>query len=479
MIDVLLVNPREQGGIFERMPPLGLAYMAANLEKHDHSVNIVDLEVGRNELGPWLEKSKPKYVGISGTTHTRFESFRLAKETKEFDTAIATIYGGVHATFTDIETLECVPDIDYVVRGEGEHTIVSLVNALEKGKDLSKVRGITYRDHEGIHRNPPAERIHVLDDLPAPAYHLLNINKYALNMEFIDKRGISTITSRGCLARCSFCSASRMFNHQVTTHSAPRVLDDIELLFDKFGYKGIKIFDSTLTMQQEHVNNLCDEITRRRLNFPWECEIRVGTVDQEMLEKMIGAGCYYVNFGVESASQKVLNLMRRGFTVEQAQELLDWCTRIGLKTKVFFSFGHIGETMEDVEKTFEFIDKNVDKITTVASGAGVRIYPGTYLEEYAVKNRFLPEEFKWSLPYDDERLESILQTRCVPILLQPQLGFVELESIALRIYRRRFSGFMGLKRGFPKITDKDKLRKLWQLLKIQFRQVFRKDRSLK
>jgi magnesium-protoporphyrin IX monomethyl ester (oxidative) cyclase len=446
MIDVLLVNPREQGGFFERMPPLGLAYMAANLEKHDYSVNIVDLEVGGNELGPWLEKTKPKYVGISGTTHTRFESFRLAKETKEFDKAVATIYGGVHATFTDIETLECIEDIDYVVRGEGEHTIVSLVNALKNGKDLSKVRGITYRDREGIHRNPPAERIHVLDDLSAPAYHLLEINKYALNMEFIDKRGISTITSRGCLARCSFCSASRMFNHQVTTHSAPRVLDDIELLFDKFGYKGIKIFDSTLTMQQEHVNDLCDEITRRRLNFPWECEIRVGTVDQEMLEKMM---------------------------------LLDWCIGIGLKTKVFFSFGHIGETMEDVERTFEFIDKNVDKITTVASGAGVRIYPGTYLEEYAVKNRFLPEKFKWSLPYDDERLESILQTRCVPILLQPQLGFAELERIALRIYRRRFSGFRGLKRGFTKITDKDKLKKLWQLLKIQFRQVFKKDRSLK
>ncbi|MCK4814154.1 radical SAM protein, partial [bacterium] len=225
-------------------------------------------------------------------------------------------------------------------------------------------------------------------------------------MEFIDKRGISTITSRGCLATCSFCSASRMFNHQVTTHSAPRVLDDIELLFDRFGYKGIKIFDSTLTMQREHVNDLCDEITRRRLNFPWECEIRVGTVDQEMLEKMMDAGCYYVNFGVESASQKVLNLMRKGFTVEQAQELLDWCIRIGLETKVFFSFGHIGETMEDVERTFEFIDKNVDKITTVASGAGVRIYPGTYLEEYAVKNRFLPEEFKWCLPYDDERVKS-------------------------------------------------------------------------
>jgi len=479
MIDILFVNPKEKAHFFERMPPLGLAYMAANLEKHGYSVKIVDLEVADNTFRSSLEEYKPRFVGISGTTHTRFESFSLAKAIKEYNQAITTIYGGVHATFTDLETLQNVPHIDYVVRGEGEHVIVQLLDALTRKTKLSKVGSVTWRDHSEIWQNPGSERIGSLDDLPMPAYHLLDMDKYMLNMEFINKRGISTITSRGCAARCSFCSASRMFDHRVTAHSAGRILDEIEMLLDRYKYEGIKFFDSTLTMHRQHVDDLCCEIMRRRLDFPWECEIRVGTVDQGVLEKMMKAGCYYVNFGIESASQNVLNLMRKGFTIEQAQELLDWCAKIGLKTKVFFSFGHIGETMEDVNMTFRFIENNAGKITTVASGAGVRIYPGTYLEEYAMEKGLLPDGFNWSLPYDDKRFESILQTRSVPLLLQPQLGFSELEKIALRIYRMRFSGWSGFKRGLNKLADKDKLKKLWKISRVQFKQVLKRKRRPK
>lgn len=476
MIDILFVNPKETGGFFEMMPPLGLAYIAANLERHDHSVRIVDLEIEDKNLSYWLDKWQPRFLGISGTSHTRFESFRLAKEAKDFNKEIITIYGGVHATFTALDTLKNIKEIDYVVRGEGEHTVLELIETFKKGKDITGLRGITYHSKDGIQENPPAQRIKPLDSLPSPAYHLLDMDKYSLDMEFVNTKGISIITSRGCLAKCSFCSASRMFNHRVTTHSGKRVLNEIKFLFKNYGFEGVKIFDSTLTIQRNHINALCDEIMRRSLNFPWECEIRVGTVDQKILEKMKNAGCYYVNFGIESASQKVLNLMRKGFTVEQAEELLDLCHKVGIRTKVFFSFGHIGETMDDVAKTFQFIEKNEDKITTLASGAGVRIYPGTYLEEYAQKNGLLPLDFEWSKPYNDKRLETILQTKCVPVLLQPQLGFRELEDIALKIYRRRFSGWKGFRLGIRKVTDKEKLKKLMHLLKIKFKQKFTKAR---
>jgi anaerobic magnesium-protoporphyrin IX monomethyl ester cyclase len=475
MLDILFVNPGEKSRFFESMPPLGLAYMAANLKKHGYTVKIVDLEVEDDGLRPWLEKYEPRSIGISGTTHTRFESFRIAKEIKDFNSEINTIYGGVHASFTDIETLQNIPAIDYVVRGEGEYAIVELLDALKEKKEPDKIRGLSYRHQGEIKRNPVAGRIERLDALPIPSYDLLNMNKYKLNMEFIEKPGISYVSSRGCRARCSFCSASRMFEHRVTMHSAQRIVDDIELLFDRYGYEGIKFFDSTLTMNRSHVDALCREILERKMCFPWECEIRVGTVDQDMLEQMMAAGCYYVNFGIESASQKVLKYMRKGFTVEQAQELLDWCAAIGLKTKVFFSFGHIKETMDDVEKTFRFIDENTGKITTVASGAGVRIYPGTYLEEYARENDYLPSDFKWCDPFDDKRLESILQTRSVPLLIQEQMGFGELEKVALRIYRKRFSGLQGLRRGVDKLTDKEKLKKLWRLFMVQLRHTLKRE----
>ncbi len=473
MIDVLLVNPREEGAFFEKMPPLGLAYIAATLEKHGYSVRIVDFEVEDGTLPVWLDEYQPRYLGISGTSHTRFESFRLAREAKHYLPDIITIYGGVHATFTGLSTLQHIEDIDYVVCGEGEHTIVQLLDQLAIGKEPKGVRGICFRKNGIIVETLKADRVQPLDSLPRPAYHVLDMERYSLDMEFLDSKGISLLTSRGCFAKCSFCSASQMFGHQVTTHSARRMLDEIEFLFNTFGYQGIKLFDSTFTMKPDHVYEFCEEIKRRQIDFPWECEIRIGTVGRDMLERMRGAGCYYVNFGVESGSQRVLDLMRKGITVEQAEEVLYLCNEIGLRTKVFFSFGHIGETMDDVDKTFRFIDKHEKEITTLASGAGVRIYPGTFLETYARDKELLAHGFEWSLPYDDDRLEKVLQTRSIPVLIQPQMGYDELERIAVKIYKRKFKGWRGFKKGITKVTDPEKLRKLKHLAQIRLKNIFR------
>uniref|UniRef100_A0A7C6AF49 Radical SAM protein n=1 Tax=candidate division WOR-3 bacterium TaxID=2052148 RepID=A0A7C6AF49_UNCW3 len=468
MIDILLVNPAEKGGFFEKIPPLGLASIAGFLETHNISVKIIDFEVEKKPLEHWLSLYQPKFLGISGTTHTRFESFRLARVAKSFNKDIITIYGGIHATFTANETLRNIPEIDFIIRGEGEETLLELLKTFSTDQKYEKIRGLSFRKDDLPVDNPQAGRLH-LDSLPPPAYHLLDMKKYELKMEFVNKKGISILTSRGCLYRCSFCSASRMFNNLLTTRSANRVVDEIEKLMNEYNFQAIKFFDSGLTLDREHIENLCDEIINRNLKFPWECEICVGTVDQPMLEKMQKAGCYYVEIEVESASQKVLDLMRKGITVEQTEELLNMCKTSGIKTKAFFSFGHIGETMNDVEKTFEFMEKNSDKITTVASDIGVRIYPGTYLESYARKNRLLPDDFGWSMPYDEEWNELIFQSRAVPILIQPQLGRQDLEQIALRIYNKRLSGWEGFKKGITKLTDPQKLKKLQSFLKLKFK----------
>jgi radical SAM superfamily enzyme YgiQ (UPF0313 family) len=184
---------------------------------------------------------------------------------------------------------------------------------------FSKIRGVTFRENGTIVENPPPTRLY-LDSLPRVAYELLDMKKYATKMEFINKKGISVVSSRGCLYRCVFCSASKMFNHLITNRSASNVLDEIEFLLKNYGYQGIKFFDSALTLDREHILSLCDEILSRKLNFPWECEVRVGSVDQGILEKMKNAGCYYIDIGIESASQKVLDLMRKGITVGQSEK---------------------------------------------------------------------------------------------------------------------------------------------------------------
>ncbi len=476
MIDILLVNPRETGGFFEKMPPLGLASIAANLEKNEYSVKIIDFEIDKQPLEYWLNLFHPRFLGISGTTHTRFESFRLAREAKTFDKTITVVYGGVHASCAAVNTLNKIPEIDFIVRGEGEETIVNMIKAYKTDLDFSVIRGLAYRGEGVIIDNPPAYRVD-LNDLPMPAYHLLEMKRYALRMPFNNRKGISLITSRGCQARCSFCSASHMFNHLVTTRSAPLAVDEISRIFTTYGYEAVKIFDSTFTIDRDHALGFCREIMERGLKFPWECEIRVGSVDVELLERMRDAGCYYVDVGIESGSQKVLDLMRKGITVEQAHDTLELCHKVGLKTKAFFSYGHIGETMKDVDATFAFIEQHSAMIDMVASGAGVRIYPGTYLDTYARKNDLLPADFEWSLPYKDERLDSIFQAPSVPVLIQTQLGFAELEKIALRIYGNRYSGWEGFKLGLTKVTDPGKLRKLTQVMKLKLKDRFQKPDS--
>jgi len=469
MTDILLVNPKEASGFFEKMPPLGLASIAAQLEQSGFSVRIFDNEIETRKLEEWLAETQPRFVGISGTTHTRFESFDIARRVKRFNRDIITVYGGVHASFTASDTLRYISEFDYVIKGEGEKTFTEFIRKHDQGENFRTVRGLAYREGCGVLENLNPSRLD-LESLPRPAYHLLNMKRYSVKMEFCGKKGISLITARGCLARCSFCSASRMFDHLVTTRTAAGVVDEIEFLFKDYGYSAIKIFDSTFTADRGHVIQVCDEILKRKLNFPWECEIRIGTVDRELLEKMRSAGCYYVDVGVESGSQKVLNLMRKGITVEEAEETINMCHETDLKIKAFFSFGHIGEYPEDAEKTFQFIERNRSRISLVACGAGVRIYPGTYLEAYARTNNYLPPDFEWNRPYNDEWLANIFQTATIPVLLQPQLGKNELENIALRIYNQRYQGWAGFTKGLKKMTDPAKLKKLPKYLKLRVRE---------
>ncbi|MGQ9664387.1 MAG: B12-binding domain-containing radical SAM protein [bacterium] len=469
MITVLLVNPTDKENL-NKIAPVDLASIASSLEENGVSVKIIDFNVENKPLEHWLSLYQPKFLGISGTTHNRFESFKLANIAKTYNKEIITIYFGIHATFTANETLRNIADIDFIIRGESEEIFIELLKTFSGDQKFEKIRGLSFRMDDTIVDNPPASRLH-LDSLPMPAYHLLDMNKYGLKMDFIKKRGTVVYSSRGCLHHCSFCMESRMFNNLLTVRSAKNVVDEIKKLLDEYNFQAIKFADCILTLDREHINSLCDEIINNNLKFPWECEIRPGTVDEYLLEKMQKAGCYYVGMGIESASQKVLDIMRKGITVEQAQKLLEMCHRLGIKTKVFFSFGQISETMSDVEKTFEFIAANKSLITNPQYIVGVRIYPGTYLETYARKNNLLPDDFCWSKPYDEPRNETIMQPTNIPILIQPQLGYAELESIALRIYSERISGWEGLRTGITKLTQPEKLKKFRQFLRLKFKKI--------
>lgn len=434
MTDVLLINPTnaiDKYGAAKEMAPLGMLSIAAVLEKHGHGVRVVDLEFGQDDVGKTVEAEKPAVVGIGGTSTSRFNAFAIAQAVKLINPTIVTVYGGSHASFTAQDTLEHVPALDIVVRGEGETVMLELLRCVAARGDLGKVPGLSYRREGGIEHNGPMPRIRDLDALPMPARHLIDMGGYRLKLDLLGTRAASVITSRGCPINCSFCSASVMFGHLLTTRSAANVVDEMVYLLEHYGAGGLKIFDSTFTLSRRHAEGICDEILRRGLAFPWECEIRVNTVDLPLLQKMKAAGCYLVDFGIESASERVLERMHKGITLKQAEQVIQWTHDLGIAQKVFFTLGHIEETRDDAEKTLAFIQRNLNRITLPSIGTGIRIYPGTEVERYALASGYL-RDFSWSAPYDAPDNTLLNAARNIPMLLQPQMGLADLLAFKRR-----------------------------------------------
>jgi len=466
MAEILLLHPREEGRIFGGMPPLGLAWIASYLETRGYPVELVDLQVDKRSVEDVIRQTKPKILGIAGTSHTRYESFECARIAKKIDNKIFTIYGGSHATFTPEDTLKHIPEIDAVVMGEGEETMQEVTEAvLRNSPDLSSIKGLSYRNGGEIVVNPPRPRIQNLDGLPFPARHLMNIKEYDLKMDFLNIPAASVMSSRGCPVNCSYCSASAMFGRSLTLRSASNICDEIETLIKDYKMEGIKFFDSTLTLKKSHINELCDEIIRRGLKFPWECEIRVNTVNKDILKKMKDAGCYYVDFGVESASPRVLKDMHKAITIEQVINVFKWTKELGIYTKVFFTFGHIKETLEDAIITMNFIDKYRDFISSQGGGVGIKIYPGTLVEKYAYEIGRLDEHFSWTTPYYDEQAEFFGGAPHVPLLIQPQMGYEELRQLRYLLIRRKLKNPFQLFRAAKDAWDKDNFKKVWTTAK--------------
>jgi uncharacterized Fe-S cluster-containing MiaB family protein len=268
------------------------------------------------------------------------------------------------------------------------------------------------------------------------------MSRYEMKMEYLDDvPGASLITARGCPIGCTFCSASAMFGSSYRARSPRAVVDEVEDLVANHGARGVKIFDSTFTVSRRHVEGFCDELARRGVAVPWECEIRVDSVDKALLARMQEAGCYYVDVGIEAGSQRVLDeCVRKRITLERAEETLRWCDELGLLTKVFFTLGHPGETYEEAKETNRFIRRNRKHVRLFGYHAGVKVYPGTYVEQYAWEHGLMPPGFRWSAPYVNEGQRRLFRAPDnIPILLQPGLGLDELRRLRVDFIKMRLS----------------------------------------
>ncbi len=362
-MEILLINPNPGGkGLNEATiePPLGLGYMAAVLEQNDYRCSIIDA----NLLGLKNEKvinDVPDKVGIVGMYCNSF-TYNSVKDLSEkvrqkVPDAFIVIGGPLPSAAPEIVLKEI--DCDCVVRGEGEYSLLKIVNNINKNYHAFKgdISGLGYIDEDGKVILNPVERIKDLDSLPFPAIHLLPPLKFYKSRS--RKKPVCAImTSRGCAFDCSFCSKD-IFQRKVTFRSAESVLSEIDYLVKKFGVRQIDIMDDNFAQKKGRLNDILDGLIQRKydLAINMQSGIRTESLDEAMLKKMKKAGIYKLAFGVESADPDVLKLHNKQLNLGKLEEMTILAKKMGFMVYGFFIIGLPGETEAAFKRTIEFVKR--------------------------------------------------------------------------------------------------------------------------
>jgi len=308
-------------------------------------------------------------IGVGGTTQTRKGGFLTARLAKEVLPNIPVIYGGPHASFACENTLENVAQIDFILRGEAEFSLLALARHFIPGAetDLLSIPGIALRRDGEVYTKEP-ERIDDLSVLPMPARDLLD-RDYPMTIDHTDIPADFIVTSRGCPVTCDFCSASRMFPGGTRLRPISSVRRELEWIRrNKPHVAGIKVFDSTFTANREHV--IAFSALTKEFGYKWECELRVDTVDFELLQIMRDSGCVFVSIGFESTDNKLLKRVGKRITREQVEQVLLWCKGLSIITKVFFTFGHLEQELMDCLNDLKYLKANRDLFSFFCNNGG-------------------------------------------------------------------------------------------------------------
>jgi len=389
-MDVLLLNPYDENAVKNSLglitPPLNLMYLAAALEKESLSVKIIDddlLQRGYYKFAEMAAKINPRIIGITATTSTIKTALNYLEVVKKILPESLTVIGGPHTTFMPFETLKDSDALDIVVLGEGEETIVDLANNYHAGENIeeyiSKVNGIAYReknkwDKKGkLKLTQPRPLIEDLDSLPFPARHLVPFESYGVSKN--QSGGI--VTSRGCVYSCGYCSSSLIMGKKFRSRSPGNVVDEIEELVYRYNIRDIAFMDDTFMLNKTRAHKIAYEIKARDLDVSFVASSRVDMVNKNLLSSLKNAGMNTLYYGVESGSQRVLNLMKKGITLKQAENAVKSAKNVGLNVLASFIIGYPGETEEEMNKTIDFsikLDPDYSQYSILTPFPGTPIY---------------------------------------------------------------------------------------------------------
>ena len=354
---VLLVNPNWHDTALAKFfvfPPVGILYLAGYVESaNDAQVKIFDFQVETKNVICEINEFKPEIVGITCQTPQFPEMIRLVKEIKKRFPEITIVVGGSHPSVMPHEAASN-PNIDVTVIGEGEITFSEIIKYKNGKMPLEDIKGIAYRRGDKIVFTAPRPLIANLNDLAKPAIHLIDLMKYQFSTEVqVGSKTAFIATTRGCPFNCSFCANKDKYQKTYRIRS----IESLEEELDSFKANGIDSFyviDDVFTLNKRALYSFCNLLQKNGYHFTWWAQTRADCIDMNMLRMMKKAGCLSLSFGIESGSDRLLNIVRKGVSTQQTRRAVTMTRQAGIIAKGNFILGLPQETRRDSLKTIWF-----------------------------------------------------------------------------------------------------------------------------
>jgi len=361
-MNMTLINPQLKTWSPNVYPPLGLCYIAASLEQAGHDVAILDMNsqrVSDKSLVKHIEYSP--LVGIGGLVTEYGEVVRLVKVIKKAHEYQIVVLGGPLAT-THSEELLVASGADVAVIGEGEQTIVELVNAIEQGSSRELIKGIVYQDGDRVVAHPPREPDTNLNSIPHPARHLLDMSRYSTHhfktfgIKVPNIKSTTLISTRGCPYMCTFC-AKEIGGLKWRARSPEDIVNEMRELRNDYDISGFVFNDDTFVVNRKRVIDFCALLEKELPDVIWYCNGRVNLMDEEMIQAMVKSGCVGIAYGIESGNQAILDSVKKAITLEQVERITALTKKHGIHVTGYFMLGILGDTKQTIQETLDFAER--------------------------------------------------------------------------------------------------------------------------
>ncbi|MEW6264273.1 MAG: radical SAM protein [Thermodesulfobacteriota bacterium] len=385
-------------------PPTGLLYLAASLEQSgDSEIEILDPIIENlsfNEFINRIIRSSPNVVGLSVTSDAYFDAVKACRELKRRKPETTIILGGPHPTLLGEAILERVPQADIIVRGEGETALPGIINRIRANRSLEGLPNTSWRANGKIVRNKETQVRENLDEIPFPAMHLIDYQRYNLTYP-VESLGevaaVNIISSRGCPFNCMFCANTNLSGRRVRMRSIENVIEEIKLRLGQYGVRYFSFQDDAFNLSVSRLMRFCDALEREKLSIHFSCAMRADNANEEIISRMKEVGLAHVFFSIEHIDDHIRqDILGKALPKKNIDEALNALERTDVPYSVAFMISLPDEDTRQMEMNMRYIeDIKLGHPQSRVNLNLTKIYPGTRLEQEALNRKVLHPDFDW------------------------------------------------------------------------------------